>query len=127
MPVTYSLVMIVTADKKDDANVLGEGLGHGPSTFSNPLYTGETLSHYGSHAWASQGFIDLLTAAGEGTLPQPSDGRTWDEWGLSDAGVWAIFTALTPSYKSIAEQPARVHYDSVLTAMELSEPIVGDI
>lgn len=124
MPATHSLVMIVTVDKKDDANVLGEGLGHGLSTFSNPLYTGETLSHYGSHAWASQGFIDLLTAAGEGTLPLPADGRTWDDWGLSDARVWAVFAALTISAKPIDEMSARAHYDSVLAGMELSEPVV---
>lgn len=121
MPAQYSLVMLVTADLKADANLLGDGLGHGPETFGNPLYTGETLSHYGSHAWASQGFIDLLTAAGQGTLPQPADGRTWEDWELSDARVWAVFAALTASVKTIGEMAARAHYDSILESWELSE------
>lgn len=123
MSASYAIVMIVPAALCDDANLLGGGLGHGPETFGNPLYAGEALSHYGSHAWASQGFVDLLSAAGEGVLPQPYDERTWEDWGLSDARVWAVFGALTISIKLIDEMASRAHYDSVLESMELTEPV----
>lgn len=60
----YSLVLIIPADLRDDANALAEALGHGPSNYSVPLSPtgGEPATHWGLHTWAQQSFIDMLEA-----------------------------------------------------------------
>jgi hypothetical protein len=50
---TESLVAITPADFRDTAEALGQAMGHSGHEFSVPLYTGETLTHYGLHAWVT--------------------------------------------------------------------------
>ncbi|MFN3991242.1 MAG: hypothetical protein ACK4IS_13400 [Erythrobacter sp.] len=61
-----SVVLIVPADLRDDANKLAELLGHGPNNYSVPLSAdgAEPATHYGLHTWAEQSFIELLAADG---------------------------------------------------------------
>jgi hypothetical protein len=68
----YSVVMIIPAALQEPANKLAEGLGHGPNNFSVALSGdgSEPTTHYSCRAQTQQSFIDLLTAAGEGTLPE---------------------------------------------------------
>jgi hypothetical protein len=71
----YSIVMIIPAVLQESANKLAEGLGHGPNNFSVALSSdgSEPVTHYSCRAQAQQSFIDLLTAVGEGTLPEVPD------------------------------------------------------
>ena len=50
---TFSLVAITPAAFKPTAEALGQAMGHSGSEFNVPLYTGETLTHYGLHAWVT--------------------------------------------------------------------------
>lgn len=78
----YSVVMLVPAAIQAEANQLAAGLGHGPSNFSVGLSASgqEPPTHYGCRAQAQQSFIDILTAAGGGTLPE-IEGMTPQEVG----------------------------------------------
>lgn len=78
----YSVVMIIPAVLQESANKLAEGLGHGPNNFSVALSSdgSEPATHYSCRAQAQQSFIDLLTAVGEGTLPE-IEGMTPQEVG----------------------------------------------
>lgn len=71
----YSVVMIIPAALQESANKLAEGLGHGPNNFSVALSSdgSEPTTYYSCRAQAQQSFIDLLTAVGEGTLPEVPD------------------------------------------------------
>lgn len=71
---TLSIVIIVPADLREKANRLACALGHDVlpgDTFTVPLSDdGETVTHYGTRTQAKQAFVDILTAAAEGELPE---------------------------------------------------------
>ena len=68
----YHVVMLIPAAMVDNANQLAEGLGHGPNNFYIPLSTNgdSPPSHYGCFTAAQQSFIDMLSATGQGILPE---------------------------------------------------------
>jgi hypothetical protein len=78
----YSVVLLIPAAVQAAGNQVAEGLGHGPHNFSVALSSdgSEPATYYGCRTQAQQSFIDLLTAAGEGTLPE-IEGMTPQEVG----------------------------------------------
>jgi hypothetical protein len=62
----FSVVLIIPAELRDDANALAEAIGHGPNNYSVALSGDgqEPATHYGLHTWAQQAFIDLLASDG---------------------------------------------------------------
>ena len=78
----YSVVLIIPAAVQDQADQVAAGLGHGPNNFSVPLSSdgSEPATWYGCRAQTQQSFIDMLTAAGQGTLPE-IEGMTPQEVG----------------------------------------------
>lgn len=68
----YSVVLLIPAASQAAGNQIAEGIGHGPSNFSVALSENgsEPATWYGCRSQAQQSFIDLLTAVGEGTLPE---------------------------------------------------------
>lgn len=70
-----SIVIIVPAALQDKANRLSCALGHDVlpgNTFSVPLSDNpsQEVTHYGCRTAAKQEFVDILTAASEGELPE---------------------------------------------------------
>ena len=78
----YSVVLLIPAASQTAANQVAEGLGHGPNNFSVPLSSdgSEPATWYGCRTQAQQSFIDMLTAAGQGQLPE-IEGMTPQEVG----------------------------------------------
>ena len=78
----YSVVLLIHAAVQTAANQVADGLGHGPNNFSVPLSENgsEPATWYGCRAQTQQSFIDMLTAAGQGTLPE-IEGMTPQEVG----------------------------------------------
>lgn len=78
----YSVVLLIPAAVQAQADQVAAGLGHGPNNFSVPLSAdgSEPATYYGCRTQAQQSFIDLLTAAGGGQLPE-IEGMTPQEVG----------------------------------------------
>ena len=78
----YSVVLLIPAASQTAANQVAAGIGHGPNNFSVPISAdgSEPATHYGCRAQTQQSFIDMLTAAGQGTLPE-IEGMTPQEVG----------------------------------------------
>jgi len=78
----YSVVLLIPAAVQAAGNQVAEGLGHGPNNFSVALSAdgSEPATYYGCRTQAQESFIQLLTAAGEGTLPE-IEGMTPQEVG----------------------------------------------
>lgn len=125
MSATTSLVMIIPATQRDTANAVSEALGHGPGTFRIALEDAQgVVTHYGNHAWASDEFMAVLDDAAQGTLPMPADGRTWEDWGLSDQAVWDMFAELTIEGQPIGEQCPCAFFAHVAGGSGLGMPVV---
>jgi hypothetical protein len=95
-----SCVLILPAALQSAGNALSIVLGHGPDTYSVPLCTGETVTHYGAHAWVQPEFIATIQAASQGALPASL--TTLDEEGdppISPADLAAILSGLILSVR----------------------------
>ena len=115
---TLSIVMIVPADLREKANRLSCALDHDVlpvDTFSVPLSaTGaEPATHYGCRTAAQQSFVDLLTAAGQGELPDVA----WADYGLTEADIPTVLAALIIDVKPASE--AQGHFGTVIGARGL--------
>lgn len=68
---TTSAVLIIPTAQRDAANALAEAMGWGAGCYSVPLSaTGaEPATHYGLHSWVEQSFVEMLGAAGDGSMP----------------------------------------------------------
>lgn len=113
----YSVVMIIPTALQESANKLAEGLGHGPNNFSVALSSdgSEPATHYSCRAQAQQNFIDLLTAAGEGTLPEVPD-MTPEEVG----GVLVQLQADVSAYED-----GYTHFERVISEKSLQRVVSG--
>ncbi len=80
----YSVVLLIPAASQAAGNQIAAGIGHGPGSFSVPLSENgsEPATWYGCRGQAQQSFIDLLTAMGEGNLPE-IEGMTPMEVGMT--------------------------------------------
>lgn len=113
-----SIVMIVPAALQDTANRLSCALGHDVlpgNTFSVPLSAdgSEPATHYGCRTAAKQEFVDILTSAGAGDLPEIE----WADFGLTVEDIAPVLEALIVDVRP-AEQ-AGGHFDEVLAANAL--------
>lgn len=109
---TLSIVMIIPAALQDTANRLSCALGHDvlPSnTFSVPLSAGgsEPATHYGCRTAAKQEFVDILTSAGQGDLPDAE----WADYGLTVEDIAPVLAALIVGVRPAGE--ASGHFDAV--------------
>lgn len=114
----YSVTMIVPAAVRDAANQLAAGLGHGPNNFSVALSAdgSEPATHYGCRAQTQQSFIDLLTAAGGGQLPE-IEGMTPIEVGTVLMQLLADVSTTEDGY---------THFNRVITANGLQRVVVEE-
>lgn len=117
---TLSIVMIVPSDQRETANRLACALGHDimpGNTFSAPLSAdgSEPATHYGCRTVAKQEFVDLLTAAGGGTLP---DDIAWGDFGITVEDIPPVLASLIADVRS-ADQ-ADGHFGAVLAANSLA-------
>ena len=80
----YSVVLLIPAARQAAGNQIAAGIGHGPNNFSVALSENgsEPATWFGCRSQAQQSFIDMLTAAGEGTLPE-IEGMTPQEIGAA--------------------------------------------
>ena len=104
---TYSLVAITPAAFKPTAEALGAAMGHSGSEFNVPLYTGETLTHYGLHAWVTPEVAAIWL--GESYPP---------DTGYTDEQIDAVRAQLIIS--CLEGVVPREHFDGVLEANGLS-------
>ena len=114
----YSVVMMVPAAIQALANQLAAGLDHGPSNFSVALSANgsEPATHYGCRAQTQQSFIDLLTAAGGGTLPE-IEGMTPIEVGTVLMQLLADVSTTEDGYS---------HFNRVIEANGLQRVVVEE-
>lgn len=90
----YSAVLIVPETLRADANALGSALGYGPETYTVPLSAdGQTVTHWGAHAWVQPAFVAVVIDAAGGALP-PVD---WSTHGLTEVRVARVLAALVIS------------------------------
>jgi hypothetical protein len=89
----YSTVLIIPAALRDDANLLGAALGHGPNNYTVPIPPDAPPTHYGAHTSATDEFFAIIAAAQGGSLPA----LDWPAHGLTPARVGADMAALVVS------------------------------
>jgi len=109
-----SLVGIIPAALKDDANLLSQILQFGPNSYSVGLSPAgeEPFTHFGFHATSGQTTYDMLS----GVTPLPL--VPWEKYGLSEARVIEVRDALTVSVKPMSEWGAP-HFDAVAASLGL--------
>lgn len=64
-----STVLIIPAPMQAAGNAVAEAMEWGQNNYSVPLFTGDTLTHYGLHTYSSPQFQAWVT----GTEPLPED------------------------------------------------------
>lgn len=109
---SLSIVMIVPAALQDTANRLSCALGHDMlpgNTFSVPLSAdgSEPATHYGCRTAAKQEFVDILTSAGTGDLPDIA----WADFGLTVEDIAPVLAALIVDVRPA--ELASGHFDDV--------------
>lgn len=111
-------ILIAPSAFKAAGNALGEALGHGPDTYSVPLYpaTIETYepTHYGACAPVSADFVALVHGAEQGVIPPELESL-----GYSGAEVQALIGQLIIDFSSIEEEGI-IHFERVLGLSGLS-------
>ena len=115
----FSAVLIVPATLREQADRLSCALGYDKlpgNTYSVPLSAGgrEPATHYGCRSQAKQEFIDILSAAAEGVVPEELDLAAF---GLSTADVAAIVAALIRDVRPADQMTG--HFDAVTQAHDL--------
>jgi hypothetical protein len=72
-----SVVLIVAAEDRAEAESFGEGLGHSGQEYAVPLSpTGEEpATHFALHSWASEAFVALLAGTAPSGVPQEAVDR----------------------------------------------------
>lgn len=111
----FSAVVIVPAALQDKANRLTCALGYDVlpgNTFSVALSADgqEPATHYGCRTWAKQEFIDIMTGAGEGELPEID----WSEYGVTVDDIAEIIGAQIFDVRGAGE--AAMHFGEVIEA-----------
>ncbi len=115
---TLSIVMIVPAALQDTANRLSCALGHDVlpgNTFSVPLSSdgSEPATHYGCRTAVKQEFVDILTNAGAGDLPEIE----WADYGLTVEDIAPVLAALIVDVRSAGQ--ASGHFDDAAEDSDL--------
>ena len=111
---TFSLVAITPAAFKPTAEALGAAMGHSGSEFNVPLYTGETLSHYGLHAWVTPATAAIWLGEAYPTTPDGQEGTEYTEEQIDAVRSQLVISCLEGVVP-------REHFDTVLSENGLSE------
>lgn len=122
---SYSLVMIVPASLQDAANRLACALGHDVlpgHTFSVPLSAdgSEPATHFGCRTAAQQSFLDLLSGAAEGALPD----LPWADYGITEQDIADVLASLISDAQPASEMIG--HFDAALAANDLVRVVMGE-
>lgn len=106
----YRLAQIIPAAQRDAANRNSVAMGWGPDSFSVELSpTGAPpATHYGLSTLATQVYIDALTGAAQGQVPDGPD----------PADVAAVMPVLQTSAASADQDPA-AQFDALAGSMGL--------
>lgn len=115
---TLSIVLINPAELQDKANRLSCALGHDVmpgNTFSVPLSdNGTDVTHYGCRTSAKQEFIDIMTGAETGQLPDVD----WSEYNLTVHDIADILTQQILDVRDAGEMSG--HFISVIDEYNLN-------
>lgn len=119
-----SIVIIVPAALKDKADYLSCAIGHDDmpgNTFSVPLSAdgSEPATHYGCRTTAKQEFIDIMTGAETGQLPDVD----WSEYNLTEQDITDILTQQILDVRDAGEMS--VHFGDVMETHGLAI-VLGD-
>lgn len=123
MSFNISLGLMVPSALRELANRLTCALGHDSlpgNTFSVGLSADgfEPASHWACHSWVQQSFVETLTGAGQGQLPQID----WAEFGLTVPEVWAVFAGI----KNSAPSSTPLDFDEWIKTLGLKRVISED-
>jgi hypothetical protein len=119
---TYSLVFIVTDANKEDSNRLATAMDHcpiGSDEYTVPLSaTGDgPPTHWLCHSFCIEAFAQMLGGIGQGTLPEPEAGGTWEDYGLTVERVWGLMGSAIVS--CIEGADPQTHVAEVISAAGL--------
>lgn len=119
------LALILPAADQADGNALACALGHDVlpgATFGVPLSADGSApaTHYGAHTWGLPVFVDLLTGAAQGTLPD----LDWAAVGLTEARIHELVAALLYSTRPTTDDAAG-HFIELAASAGL-QPIAHD-
>lgn len=108
-----SVVIIVPAALKDKANYLSCAIGHDDmpgNTFSVPLSAdgSEPATHYGCRTTAKQEFIDIMTGAETGQLPDVD----WQDYNMNVQDIADILSQQILDVRDAGEMSG--HFGEVL-------------
>lgn len=114
----YSVVLLIPAASQTAANQVAAGIGHGPNNFSVPLSANgaEPATWYGCRTQAQQSFIDMLTAAGEGTLPEIE--------GMTPQEVGAVLVQMQADVST--NEDGYTHFERVIAEKNLARVAVAE-
>lgn len=112
-------ILIAPTAFRDAGNALGAALGHGPDTYSVPLYPAGIESneptHYGACAPVTADFVALVHGAEQGIIPPELVAL-----GYSGAAVQALIQQLTIDFSNVQEEGA-THFYRVIGLSGLSQ------
>lgn len=114
-----SVVIIVPVALKDKANYLSCAIGHDDmpgNTFSVPLSAdgSKPVTHYGCRTTAKQEFLDIMTGAETGQLPDVD----WSEYNLTEQDIADILTQQILDVRDASEMSG--HFGDVIKASDLN-------
>lgn len=116
-----SIVIIVPAHLQDKANRLSCALGHDVlpgNTFSVPLSdNGTDITHYGCRTSAKQEFVDIMTGASEGQLPEIG----WSDYGVTIDDIAEIVAVKIFDVRGAGD--AAGHFEKVIADHGLVRPL----
>lgn len=111
----YSAVLILPAALRDAGNQLAVALGHDqadpPDTYSVALCLigGSEPTHYGCHAWVTDGFKATIENAQQGQYPE----------GIDPELAAPVVAALVVSFQPAGEIDASAHFEAVIASLGL--------
>lgn len=112
-------ILIAPAAFQAAGNALGDAIGHGPDTYSVPLYPATVESyeptHYGACAPVSADFVSLVHGAEQGVIPPELEAL-----GYSGAAVQALIGQLKIDFSNFEEEGI-IHFERVLGLAGLSQ------
>lgn len=119
----YSAVLILPAALRDAGNQLAVALGHDqadpPDTYSVALCLigGSEPTHYGCHAWVTDGFKATIENAQQGQHPE----------GIDPELAAPVVAALIVSFQPAGSVSPTEHFNSVATAQGLERYVEADL
>lgn len=85
-----SAVLILPVAQVETGNAVAEAMGWGPNNYGVPLSASGEATHYGLHAWASDGFCQMIET---GFYPPELAGA------VTEAAFTAMLAALIYSFR----------------------------